>query len=121
MTWSWKDEARLWGAEILKQIFGLSERTAFTLVGLKSLWHHIKAERAAMTRALWFSVCRFYGWRCLRCGLVNWQNKELGKARIEVDHVQSLYHWGKTVWNNLQTLCKPCNQWKGVRDIDYRA
>lgn len=115
-----KTEVRLWLAEIIKQVFNCEEGTAFTLVGLKSLWHHIRAERKAMTKQLWFRVLRHYGWRCLRCGGRNWQNAESGKPKIEVDHVQSLYHWGKTVWENLQPLCKPCNQWKGVKDIEYR-
>jgi hypothetical protein len=52
----WKHEAKLCAAEAIKQITGCTERTAFTVVGLKSLWHHIQAERKLMTYNIWFRV-----------------------------------------------------------------
>jgi 5-methylcytosine-specific restriction endonuclease McrA len=107
-------------AEALKQAFGLSERTAFYIVGLKSLWHHIQAERKLMTKDLWFKVMRYYNWTSAKSGIRNWENKEPGKPKMQVDRAVSLYHWGETEWSNLQVLTGPENRAKGTQDIDYR-
>jgi len=48
---------------------------------------------------------------CLRCGATE---------RLEMDHIRPYRDGGWTVPRNLQTLCKPCNCWKGARYADYR-
>jgi 5-methylcytosine-specific restriction endonuclease McrA len=122
MTWQdWEDEGRLWAAVALQQLTGWKESTCYTLVGLKSRWHHIQAERRAMTRELWFKVLWLFNWTCLRCGTQNYRNQEPGKPKIEVDHIVSLFHFGLSILKNLQSLCSNCKRWKGIKDIDFRA
>lgn len=54
------------------------------------------------------------GWRCLRCG---------SGTSLTVDHVIPESLGGLTERSNFQTLCGPCNSWKGTRigaEYDYR-
>lgn len=46
------------------------------------------------------------GWRCVECGSDN-------KALLTVDHRIPWSRGGRTTYENLQTMCKPCNQAKG--------
>lgn len=50
-------------------------------------------------------------YRCLRCG----DHKDL-----RADHVIPESKGGAATLENLQTLCAPCNSWKGVKEIDFR-
>jgi 5-methylcytosine-specific restriction endonuclease McrA len=54
------------------------------------------------------------GFRCLCCGY--------GKQRIQlqVDHISPSYHGGNHYFDNLQTLCKTCNNAKGIEKISFR-
>ena len=49
---------------------------------------------------------------CLRCG---------SSSELWVDHIVPRAAGGKGGWKNLQTLCRPCNQLKNDRYIDYRT
>lgn len=51
-------------------------------------------------------------YRCLRCGT---------HRQLRADHVIPEVNGGAAELGNLQTLCAPCNSWKGVRAIDFRA
>lgn len=53
------------------------------------------------------------GMACLRCG-----SDDIGKLRA--DHVVPESKGGPATLENLQTLCEPCNSWKGVKSIDFR-
>ncbi len=81
---------------------------------------HIFTERLKMTRELWLIVARMYNWTCLNCGIQNLYNKEIGKPKMEVDHIKPLYLFGLTILVNLQLLCSICNKRKSVREIDLR-
>ena len=50
--------------------------------------------------------------RCLRCG---------SSRELEIDHVVPQAAGGPNCWNNLQTLCRPCNRQKTDQPIDYRS
>jgi 5-methylcytosine-specific restriction endonuclease McrA len=52
-----------------------------------------------------------YGYHCLCCGT----NKQLG-----LDHIRPVSKGGKTELDNLQLLCKTCNEAKDDQIIDYR-
>ena len=52
------------------------------------------------------------GERCLRCG---------SSSELWVDHIVPKAAGGKGGWKNLQTLCRPCDQLKADRHIDYRT
>ena len=49
--------------------------------------------------------------RCLYCR---------SSSKLQVDHILPKAAGGKGGWNNLQTLCRPCNQRKADQHIDYR-
>ena len=49
--------------------------------------------------------------RCLYCR---------SSSKLQVDHILPKAAGGKGGWDNLQTLCRPCNQRKADRRIDYR-
>lgn len=53
------------------------------------------------------------GWRCLCCG-------ERNRRWLEVDHVASWYSSGNNALDNLQTLCKGCNNLKGINEMNFR-
>ena len=50
-------------------------------------------------------------YRCLCCGS--------GKS-LHVDHIDPWFHSGINDFENLQTLCKPCNKDKGIDKINFR-
>lgn len=52
------------------------------------------------------------GWRCLKCGACK---------QLTLDHVLPKSKGGSNAFDNLQTLCKPCNEQKGAEYVDYRA
>jgi len=53
------------------------------------------------------------GKRCLCCG-------EEKSSLLQVDHIKSSYYGGAHSLDNLQTLCRQCNQIKGTETIDFR-
>src|SRR5690606_34959009 len=50
-------------------------------------------------------------YRCLRCGT---------HKNLRADHVLPESKGGVASLENLQTLCQPCNSWKGTKTIDFR-
>jgi superfamily II DNA or RNA helicase len=53
-------------------------------------------------------------YRCLCCG-------ETNKRLLHVDHVAPSYLGGNNSLSNLQTLCRTCNNVKGIGDLNFRA
>ena len=51
-------------------------------------------------------------YRCLRCGT---------HLKLRADHVVPESLGGEATLENLQTLCHPCNSWKGTKTIDFRG
>lgn len=51
-------------------------------------------------------------YRCLRCG---------SHLNLRADHVVPESRGGEATLENLQTLCHPCNSWKGTKTIDFRG
>lgn len=52
-------------------------------------------------------------YRCLCCG-------EKDKDLLEIDHIIPKYKGGNNLIDNLQILCRKCNQLKGIKTIDFR-
>ncbi|MDH0335159.1 HNH endonuclease [Metapseudomonas otitidis] len=69
-------------------------------------------KKAAISHSLRTQVFERDAYRCLRCGTHH---------NLRADHVVPESAGGETSLQNLQTLCAPCNSWKGVRIIDFRA
>ncbi len=57
-------------------------------------------------------VKRRDGYQCRCCG-------ETNKKLLEVDHLTSFYLGGRNTLDNLQTLCRTCNQAKGVKEMNF--
>ncbi|MBN1459311.1 MAG: DEAD/DEAH box helicase family protein, partial [Armatimonadetes bacterium] len=51
------------------------------------------------------------GKRCLCCG---------SRVRLAIDHIVPRYYGSGNLLNDLQTLCKVCNEAKGLETIDFR-
>lgn len=66
-------------------------------------------ERAVMSDKLRFQILKRDNYTCQICG-----RSAKDGAELEVDHIIPISKGGKTVPNNLQTLCKRCN--RGKRD-----
>ncbi len=78
-----------------------------------------RIEREKYSRSLgthtnteWLSLVRFCGSKCLRCGCDN--------QRLTKDHIVPVYQGGSDSIDNLQPLCRPCNQSKSGDNIDFR-
>jgi ATP-dependent helicase IRC3 len=54
------------------------------------------------------------GYRCLSCG-------EYRRELLQVDHVAPFYHGGTNALGNLQTLCRVCNNEKGINEVNFRS
>ena len=48
------------------------------------------------------------GFRCQRCG----RNSKEDGVKLEIDHIVPVFLYGKTTYDNLQTLCRDCNRGK---------
>lgn len=63
--------------------------------------YHLRAkERAVLTKTLRDRIYKRDGNRCLNCG---------STINLSIDHIIPLSKGGKTVIQNLQTLCLTCN------------
>lgn len=71
------------------------------------------AEHAKVTRAIRYDVLRRDGFHCVRCG----RGREDG-VKLHVDHVVPVSRGGKSVMDNLQTLCEDCNCGKGNKYVE---
>lgn len=99
-----------------------SKRGSFTMQEVKSLitavsqkrgtyylnqavWKSIeKVERSLVSNKLRFAIFNRDGNRCCKCG---------SRDNLEIDHIIPISKGGKSVPNNLQTLCHDCNYQKG--------
>ncbi|MCM1334688.1 MAG: HNH endonuclease [Bacteroides sp.] len=68
-----------------------------------------KRARSQMTDKLRYTILKRDGFRCKLCG----RTRDDG-IQLEVDHIIPVAKGGKTVPENLRTLCKACN--RGKRD-----
>lgn len=67
----------------------------------------IRIERALMTDSLRYDILKRDGFRCKICG-----SEPSDGVKLHVDHIFPVSKGGKTVPNNLQTLCDRCNMGK---------
>ena len=73
---------------------------------------HMKRERAKMTKELRELVLRRDDYTCQLCGASRYDEPNL---LLEVDHIVPVSRGGKTVLDNLQTLCWRCNRSKSAK------
>ncbi|MCL2147194.1 MAG: HNH endonuclease [Synergistaceae bacterium] len=67
-------------------------------------------QRALMTSSKRYDILRRDGFRCKVCG-----RSAAEGAKLEVDHILPVSKGGKTTDDNLQTLCRECNQGKSAK------
>lgn len=72
----------------------------------------IKQSPGHFTEEEFQALCESYGNQCLACGRTD--------VRLSPDHVKPLSKMGPNVIENIQPLCRFCNQSKGAKEIDYR-
>ncbi|MCM1130583.1 MAG: HNH endonuclease [Roseburia sp.] len=71
------------------------------------IWQSIcKVERGKVSNKMRFSIYKRDGYRCCKCGKSN-------RNDLEIDHIIPIAKGGKSVYENLQTLCHSCNVKKG--------
>lgn len=71
-----------------------------------------KTEREKMTAGLRYDILKRDGYKCKICG----RSAEDG-VKLHVDHIVPIAKGGKTIEENLQTLCQDCNLGKGTKDF----
>lgn len=69
-----------------------------------------KQQRAAMTPSLRYDILARDGFRCQICGA-----SQEDEVKLHVDHIIPVSKGGKTVPENLRTLCDACNIGKGAK------
>ena len=76
----------------------------------REIWDALcRVERSRVTNKLRFEIFQRDGYRCRNCG------KTDAQANLEIDHIYPVSKGGKSIPDNLQTLCRDCNLAKGNR------
>ena len=71
-------------------------------------------ERSLMTPKMRYEVLKRDNFRCVICGRTAAEG-----AKLHVDHIIPVSKGGRTVMNNLRTLCETCNLGKGASYDPY--
>lgn len=99
--------------EIKLTIENLNHLVNFLNDGIK--WaKSIAGQRALMTLSLREKIKKRDNFKCCNCNL---GIKDEPNLLLEIDHIIPLSKGGKTIWENLQTLCWRCNRAKGSKTI----
>ena len=99
---------------VKEEIFDINDISSFPII-LKQRTEYQKTkkyQREIMTDSLRYEVLKRDGYRCKICGVSANEG-----ARLEVDHIIPISKGGKTVIDNLQTLCMSCNRGKSDKDF----
>ncbi len=70
-------------------------------------------ERSKLSAALRYVILKRDGFRCRKCGKCQADDNFV---KLEVDHTIPVSRWGRTVEDNLETLCRDCNNGKSNSD-----
>ena len=70
-------------------------------------------QREIMTDSLRYDVLKRDGYKCKVCGA-----SASDGAKLEVDHIIPISKGGKSIIDNLQTLCMSCNRGKSDKDFE---
>ena len=65
---------------------------------------HIQKERARLGDKLRYEIMERDGFKCVKCG-----KTANDGIKLHVDHIVPVSKGGRTIKNNLQTLCERCN------------
>lgn len=99
--------------QIRKWIEQIGDRTG-NFYNNREIWDAIcRVERGKVSNKMRFSIYERDGYRCRCC------HRQFEEPELEIDHIKPIAEGGKSVEENLQTLCRDCNQIKGKRHIRY--
>lgn len=73
-------------------------------------------DRRDVRPGLRFKVFMRDRFRCVACGRSPATHLNV---ELHADHIVSVYHGGKTLYENLQTVCQECNLGKGRASIPW--
>lgn len=74
----------------------------------RETWNSLcRVERGKVSNKMRFAIYKRDGYRCRYCGRTE------NMVKLEVDHIKPISKGGKSIYNNLQTLCRDCNYEKG--------
>ena len=99
---------------VKENTFDINDISSFPII-LKQRTEYQKSkyyQREIMSDSLRYDVLKRDGYKCKICGA-----SANDGAKLEVDHIIPISKGGKSVMDNLQTLCKSCN--RGKSDKDY--
>lgn len=71
-----------------------------------------KQEREKLTAGLRYDILKRDNYKCQICG-----RTQADGVKLHVDHIIPIAKGGKTIPENLQTLCQDCNLGKGTKDF----
>ena len=74
----------------------------------REIWDSLcRVERGHVSKKLRLEIYKRDGFRCRCCGRTDTE------VDLEIDHIKPISKGGKSTYDNLQTLCRDCNQKKG--------
>ena len=99
---------------VKEETYGINDILSFPII-LKQRTEYQKTkkyQREIMTDSLRYDVLKRDGYKCQICGA-----SVSDGAKLEVDHIIPISKGGKSVMDNLQTLCMSCNRGKSDKDF----
>lgn len=91
---------------------GLFDREEILPMELRKKYKQYQKRGRWISLRLRFEVFRRDGYRCRLCGRSPMKHKN---TVLHIDHIKPLVRGGRTVKDNLRTLCSDCNVGKGDR------
>lgn len=95
-----------------KNFFFLDKLSKNNTKNLNNSIDNRKQEREKLTAGLRYDILKRDNYRCQICG-----RTQADGVKLHVDHIVPIVKGGKTVPENLQTLCQDCNLGKGTKDF----
>jgi hypothetical protein len=92
------------------------------VIGITPLQAHILVERAAMYKPYgkFKTLWQFVMWRDKRVCQIRTKGICITVA-TQVDHIQAVWRYGRSIPDNLQAACAPCNVSKGVKILEQAS
>lgn len=91
------------------------EKFVYYIASVIEKKNSIVGQRLLMTRELREQIKKRDGYKCVKCGV---SLKDEPHLLLEIDHIIPVSKGGKTIPENLQTLCWRCNRSKSNKLID---
>lgn len=101
-------KSQIFDADQIKYLINKLEDKSGYFYNDRMIWDALcHVERGKVSNSMRFQIYNRDGYRCRICGKYGVHND------LEIDHIKPIAKGGKSVYENLQTLCKSCNKEKG--------